>query len=279
MVLLREEFYDELKPLLARWILCYLRAMDIATPACFSNAFQPSNGGQVHVRARGAHPAYPARASVSDEQVAWEHTFAAYSPVEYVHPTVIEGASGVGGRIDPETPMRAIIEARGSYELLKRAEPWAYRNGRPLNPHGRTGVSNRGLLGRWGPNHAADTIVTRHNREKPGAPLEMVVVCRDDTGEWAIPSGMVEPGEAISATLKGWKLDDASARSSSSRLSRRGAPLFTDGAEVYRGCASPVSNGRVLLPPETVCAETPLLPLRQTSTTRATRTTRGWRRW
>jgi hypothetical protein len=31
----------------------------------------------------------------------------------------------------------------------------------PLNPLGRTGMNGRGLLGRFGPNHAADPIVTR----------------------------------------------------------------------------------------------------------------------
>ena len=30
------------------------------------------------------------------------------------------------------------------------------------NPIGRTGMIGRGLLGRWGPNHAADPIVTRY---------------------------------------------------------------------------------------------------------------------
>ena len=29
------------------------------------------------------------------------------------------------------------------------------------NPAGRTGLVGRGLLGRWGPNHAADPIITR----------------------------------------------------------------------------------------------------------------------
>ena len=29
------------------------------------------------------------------------------------------------------------------------------------NPVGRTGMIGRGLLGKWGPNHAADPIVTR----------------------------------------------------------------------------------------------------------------------
>jgi ADP-ribose pyrophosphatase len=34
-------------------------------------------------------------------------------------------------------------------------------NGRPQNPIGRTGITGRGQLGKWGPNHAADPIVTR----------------------------------------------------------------------------------------------------------------------
>lgn len=32
---------------------------------------------------------------------------------------------------------------------------------RPINPIGRTGLIGRGVLGKWGPNHAADPIVTR----------------------------------------------------------------------------------------------------------------------
>lgn len=33
--------------------------------------------------------------------------------------------------------------------------------GRPINPTGRTGLRGRGVLGKWGPNHAADPIVSR----------------------------------------------------------------------------------------------------------------------
>ena len=36
------------------------------------------------------------------------------------------------------------------------------------NPHGRTGISGRGLLGRYGPNHAADPVVTRWKRTDDG---------------------------------------------------------------------------------------------------------------
>lgn len=38
---------------------------------------------------------------------------------------------------------------------------YAVINGRPLNPQGRTGLNGRGILGKWGPNHAADPIVSR----------------------------------------------------------------------------------------------------------------------
>lgn len=40
--------------------------------------------------------------------------------------------------------------------------------GVPVNPIGRTGLRGRGLLGRWGPNHAADPIITRWKRTSAG---------------------------------------------------------------------------------------------------------------
>ncbi|KAF7490134.1 ADP-ribose pyrophosphatase [Sarcoptes scabiei] len=84
--------------------------------------------------------------------------------------------------------------------------------GFPLNPAGRTGVSGRGLLGRWGPNHAADPIVTRWKRDQHNQIvknkqnnlpiLQFVAIKRKDNQEWAIPGGMVDPGEHISQTLR-----------------------------------------------------------------------------
>lgn len=38
---------------------------------------------------------------------------------------------------------------------------YTIENNFPLNPIGRTGIQGRGVLGRWGPNHAADPIITR----------------------------------------------------------------------------------------------------------------------
>jgi ADP-ribose pyrophosphatase len=60
-------------------------------------------------------------------------------------------------------------------------------------------VAGRGLLGKWGPNYAADPIITCINRKDNS--VELLAVQRRDNGEWAIPGGMVDKGEAISGTL------------------------------------------------------------------------------
>ena len=57
----------------------------------------------------------------------------------------------------------------------------------------------RGLLGKYGPNQAADPLVLRKTDE---GVWQVVVIQRDDTLEWALPGGMVEDGESVSLTLK-----------------------------------------------------------------------------
>jgi len=51
-------------------------------------------------------------------------------------------------------------------KISKKISPIEYEitNDNPINPFGRTGLIGRGLLGRWGPNHAADPIVTKYCR-------------------------------------------------------------------------------------------------------------------
>ena len=90
---------------------------------------------------------------------------------------------------------------------------------KPLNPGGRTGLRGRGVLGKWGPNHAADPIVTRWRlgdtghrvlHQNTGKPvLEFVCIQRKDTGVWAIPGGMVDPGERIAITLRREFMEEA----------------------------------------------------------------------
>ena len=67
----------------------------------------------------------------------------------------------------------------------------------PLNPSGRTGLAGRGLLGKWGPNHAADPIVTRLHPATNQ--LQMVAIERaDQVDASAIPGGcLLVPSDAV----------------------------------------------------------------------------------
>jgi len=159
----------------------------------------------LHVHARGAHPAYPARTRVPDEQVLWSSPSPNYRPTEFTAPNVLKNSP------DPADP-RLIprLTERASYETnaLQLDE-----QGRPLNPRGRTGLCARGKLYRWGPNHAADPLVTRESEPASGASsssasteseseLEVVVIQRGDTQQWALPGGMVDEGEAPLSTAR-----------------------------------------------------------------------------
>eukprot|EP00966_Prymnesium_polylepis_P143637 3315804-Prymnesium_polylepis.1 len=88
----------------------------------------------------------------------------------------------------------------GQEDSLEDAHiPVSAKRRRYCFPGGRTGIVGRGLLGRWGPNHAADPIVTRFNKS---GELEVILVARVDTGALAFPGGMVNPGETHAQTLR-----------------------------------------------------------------------------
>jgi ADP-ribose pyrophosphatase len=58
-------------------------------------------------------------------------------------------------------------------------------------------VSGRGLLGRWGPNHAGDPVVTRWAKTQQDTKhkvLEIILINRKDSGNLALPGGMIDPG-------------------------------------------------------------------------------------
>lgn len=70
----------------------------------------------------------------------------------------------------------------------------------PKNPCGRTGIAGRGILGKWGPNCAADPIITRYDSET--GKLVVLLVGRHDSDLLAIPGGMVDPGESLNDTAR-----------------------------------------------------------------------------
>jgi len=129
-----------------------------------------------------------------------------YSPREYTAPFILENAEqgafiGDNGRFADDTDVSTIKGWNSDYKRTSHAGPIVFgRDGRPLNPMGVTGVTGRGALGLWGPNHAADTIVTR-----PGdnGTTEVLLIQRKDTGQWALPGGMVENKTSVlNAALK-----------------------------------------------------------------------------
>ena len=206
-------------------------------------------------RERGGIPEYQGkRITVSDEQVPWSCTWPAYNPREFTAPVVINNSAllSTGHKwADPAElqgpavkkgfkSLLAEVRERTTYVGGPRGEKLAAAisfddAGVPLNPRGRTGLRGRGLLGMWGPNHAADPIVTRYQ----GTQLQMVAIKRKDTGDWGIPGGMVDEGEMVSVTLRR-EFTEAAVHmkqlNSRLRFEELTAQLFKNGEHVYRGC-------------------------------------------
>ncbi|KAH7726985.1 Protein NDX-6 [Aphelenchoides avenae] len=154
----------------------------------------------VHKRCRDITKAYLRssvhRTQVPDDKVRWEVPWPDYKPPDYTAET-LKGKPWADQEEDLSrykwNALDEGINRQSHFTQYKTGE-----DGRPLNPIGRTGLRGRGILGRWGPNHAADPIVSRFHDGK----LQFIGIERHDTGEWAIPGGMVDLGEEPLETLK-----------------------------------------------------------------------------
>jgi ADP-ribose pyrophosphatase len=105
----------------------------------------------------------------------------------------------------------AYPEYNPPYPLFENLNSESWRQPRiplanaPLNPCGRTGIAGRGVLGAWGENPAADSIITRYNPET--GKLTVLLLLRTD-GSWAIPGGMQDPGEPKLSTVAARELEE-----------------------------------------------------------------------
>jgi len=149
-----------------------------------------------------SHPAYPPRSRVNN--VSWNEEEPNYQPTNFTHPVVLENdrsknPKGWADPVDWTFELRNEVSQRTSNALVPNGKV-IIRNGFPRNPIGRTGMIGRGLLGKYGPNYAADPLVTRYDPETGN--LQMVAILRKDIGQWAIPGGMVDEGENVSTTLQ-----------------------------------------------------------------------------
>ncbi|XP_062875070.1 ADP-ribose pyrophosphatase, mitochondrial [Trichomycterus rosablanca] len=210
-----------------------------------------SMSSAMHIKARC--PVYPGsdthRFPVSDDKVSWQTDWFEYSPVDYTAPAVLKKPDWA----DPEIGSFSLRfnSLDGAVDRRSHEGDYIIQDGRPLNPRGRTGLKGRGLLGRWGPNHAADPIVTRWKKDLAGQHilnavsklpvLQFVSIKRKDCGEWAIPGGMVDPGELVSLTLQREFSEEAmnslqASPQEQKRIHERITQLFsTSGVQVYKG--------------------------------------------
>lgn len=116
-------------------------------------------------------------------------------------------------------------------------------NNYPLNPRGRTGLQGRGCLGRWGPNHAVDALVTRWKRTKDqslvvtgtsGLPtLQFLAILRKDCKKWAIPGGFIDVNEETYTAMLRELFEEAIKTEKGSKLPSQ--EFFNCGKQIYKG--------------------------------------------
>jgi len=141
-----------------------------------------------HTYAPVDHPG----ADVPDGLRPWGTPWPGYAPVDITPPELraaaLEGETEVW-ITDPVADPTEVADwgcRRARAVLPYEISP----AGAPLNPTGRTGRAGRNL-GSWGENAAADPIVVAG----VGEDRQVLLVRRGDVGAWAIPGGMLDPGE------------------------------------------------------------------------------------
>lgn len=187
---------------------------------------------------------------VPDDKVAWDDCWEEYYPVEFTASFVKNQPWADLDWRDPNfKPEWNAIDGK----INRKSHDGLYKikNSCPLNLFGRTGIKGRGVLGRWGPNHAADPIVTRWKinelnnelviKNETKLPiLQFVAIKRRDSGEWAIPGGMVDPGEVVASTLKREFLEEAlsileKTDYEKTVINNELNEFFSNGKEIYKG--------------------------------------------
>ncbi|KAK3787677.1 hypothetical protein RRG08_031907 [Elysia crispata] len=197
------------------------------------------------------------RFSVPDEKVLWEIEFPEYDPPIYTSLEVQQQPSWADEDLLSMTP-----DARNGKIPFNREDPatgisrvsfikeYEIKEGLPVNPVGRTGLRGRGLLGRWGPNHAADPVVTRWKMlagdkcaEQDGKPvLEFIAVRRMDNNSWALPGGVCTPDADPVDILKREVIDAQDNEELRGQLTEVTDVAKNNAKEIYRGYADDPRN-------------------------------------
>ncbi|XP_053372803.1 transient receptor potential cation channel subfamily M member-like 2 [Mercenaria mercenaria] len=204
------------------------------------------------------------RFPVPDDKVSWDVEYPEYSPSAYTAPALLqhpppEWADEDIFHLTPQQRASTITSFNGvdgvnQVNRLSFLGEYVVQDGLPLNPKGRTGLQSRGLLGRWGPNHAGDPVVTRWKKSadgtkvmKEGKPvLEFVAVLRSDNQMWALPGAILPLGSKPADHLEADFTDEALGRlgemSDEKTIRKKLKKLWKKGVKIYEGYADDPRN-------------------------------------
>ena len=141
---------------------------------------------------------------------SWNVLDRTYAPVEYTHKDILSQSNP--SLADPDLKRQAALIVFNDYDpnsgVDRRSYCGYYKvvDGIPRNPTRRTGITGRGSLVRWGPNHHADPMFTRWQRDaqgnvvlKSGSPVLEMLVARptDGAGKHSLPFGAIAPGAVL----------------------------------------------------------------------------------
>lgn len=174
------------------------------------------------------HSQYPKRGEV--KAVSWGVKDLDYHPVDFTHDKVKAGPDWA----DPPdwTPKLEKEVSKRVSNALKVGGKVKLVNHRPQNPFGRTGIIGRGLLGKYGPNQAADNLVTRIDPDSKK--LQMIVIQRGDNKTWAMPGGFVDKDETPLQAARREFFEEA-CNVEPGELKEKLEHLFKNGKKVYVG--------------------------------------------
>lgn len=143
----------------------------------------------------GTAPGYPRRQQVEESDAEWTKSLNGYEPPEYTSEVVFRHEGEWADPVDIKSVNRKFVTRTRNGDVPVPLDS----QGRPLNPIGRTGLVGRGLLGKWGRNQAGDALLTSVDPES--GRLQLLVIERKDSGQKALPGGMVEEGETTATTV------------------------------------------------------------------------------
>ncbi|GFN90287.1 transient receptor potential cation channel subfamily m member 2-like, partial [Plakobranchus ocellatus] len=197
------------------------------------------------------------RFSVPDEKVLWEIDFPEYDPPIFTSVTVLNQPDWADEDLMAMAPesRRGRLPFNNEDPVCKVSrvsfvKPYEIKDGLPVNPVGRTGLRGRGLLGRWGPNHAADPVVTRWKMadgdkcvEVDGKPvMEFIAIRRKDNNSWALPGSVCALDAEPFDVLRREVVNVTEDQELCSQLDQASESTKAKGKEIYRGYADDPRN-------------------------------------